>query len=117
MIAGLSPSSCCGVTPFNVSTPISNPLLAKARKKNTTAYTRNIRAPNTMRPAPLRKYCSLDIVSSLVSTTLRWTTTDEYKGYHSSRLVGSQNALRGATGEQFRIVSYATPRAPTDVAG
>src|SRR5438067_6337986 len=65
MIAGLSLSSCCGVTPFNVSTPISNPLLPKARKRNTTAYTRNIRAPNTMRPAPLRKDCSLDIVSSL----------------------------------------------------
>src|SRR3989454_4974899 len=65
MIAGLSLSSCCGVTPFNVSTPISNPLLPKARKKNTTAYTRNIRAPNTIRPAPLRKDCSLDIVSSL----------------------------------------------------
>src|SRR5206468_10956601 len=71
MIAGLSLSSCCGVTPFNVSTPISNPLLPKARTKNTTAYTRNIRAPNTMRPAPFRKDCSLDIVSSLVSTTLR----------------------------------------------
>src|SRR5438309_1093499 len=71
MIAGLSPSSCCGVTPFNVSTPTSNPPLANARKKNTTAYTKNIRAPNTIRAAPLRKDCSLDIVYSLVLTTLR----------------------------------------------
>src|SRR5262252_3529239 len=69
MIAGLSPSSCCELTPFKVSTPSSNPLLANARKKNTAAYTRNIRAPNTIRPAPLRKDCSLDIVSSLLSTT------------------------------------------------
>src|SRR6266404_5799115 len=71
MIAGLSPSSCCGVTPFNVSTPTSNPPLANARKKNTTAYTKNIRAPNTIRAAPLRKDCSLAIVYSLVLTTLR----------------------------------------------
>src|SRR5262249_35974240 len=67
MIAGLSSSSCCGVTPFNVGTPTSNPPLANARKKNTIAYTRNSRAANTMRPAPLRTDCSLAIVSSLLS--------------------------------------------------
>src|SRR5262249_45431021 len=78
MMAGLSPSSCCGVTPFNVSTPSSNPLLANARNKNITAYTRNIRAPNTIRPAPLRKYCSLDIVSSLLLAAC-----------HSDRFAGS----------------------------
>ena len=33
-----------------------------------------------MRRAPLRKDCSLGIVSSLVST-LRWMTTDEYESY------------------------------------
>src|SRR5262249_21783750 len=70
MIAGLSLSSWSVVMPFNVSTPSSNPLLPNARNKNTTAYTRNIRAPNTIRPAPLRKDCSLDIVSSLLSTIM-----------------------------------------------
>src|SRR6516165_63508 len=33
MIAGLIPSNCCRVTPFSVSTPISNPLLENCRKK------------------------------------------------------------------------------------
>jgi len=31
MIAGLIPFNCCVVTPFSVATPISNPLLEKAR--------------------------------------------------------------------------------------
>jgi hypothetical protein len=34
MIAGLIPSNRSGVTPFSVSTPSSNPVLEKARKKN-----------------------------------------------------------------------------------
>src|SRR6266481_1159738 len=63
MIAGLIPFNCCVVTPFSVATPTSNPLLEKARKKNTTAYARKIRAPKTISAAPLCKACSLDIGS------------------------------------------------------
>src|SRR5271157_5754488 len=92
MIAGFTPLSCCGVTPFNVSTPSSNPLLANARKRNTTAYARNIRAPNTIMPAPLRKDCSLDTVSSLLE--------DEHEGRREHTAVYPvSERMRSSTGK------------------
>src|SRR5437868_3936419 len=109
MIAGLSLSSCWGVTPFSVSTPTSNPALENARKKNTTAYTRNIRAPSTIRAAPLRNDCSLDIVSSLVSTTLRWMTTDETKVSISPGWSEAKTHREASPAHNFGFVSDRKP--------
>src|SRR5256712_10787997 len=67
MTAGFSRLSCCGVTPFSVATPSSNPALEKARKKNTTAYRRKIAAPTTIVKAPrlISELCACMVVPPL----------------------------------------------------
>ena len=50
----------------------------RGRVDELTACRRNIRAPNSIRPAPLRKDCSLDIVSSCS----RRRCPDKHEGWH-----------------------------------